>query len=301
MFRTNSNYFITHDRYLYQGQEMDDEVKGEGNSYTTEFRQYDPRLGCWLSMDPYIQFVGSQYTSFNNNPIFCIDPDGGWVPVVVEQKTMKDDPKDKTKYITETKTILGAKFEEGDDAKSLAKFLDITEEEAGKLFESECNLANSEIGKYIPVPEDIAGPINEALQNTAKGGSEDYNCWASAIYTSQGRFPLEGGAKSNKKYGTPGKFDQRLKDSDYKNVSTKYDEWTFGRTIFKFRDSDWDLMNGYSEETTHGAIFLGYDKKGTMYFFTKNGWNDAPCIMTSKEVADLYGFMRNGQKAYNFK
>ena len=31
-------------RYGFQGSEMDDEVKGEGNSYTTEFRQLDPRL-----------------------------------------------------------------------------------------------------------------------------------------------------------------------------------------------------------------------------------------------------------------
>lgn len=33
MFRTNSNYFKTHDRYLFQGQAKDNEVKGERDSY----------------------------------------------------------------------------------------------------------------------------------------------------------------------------------------------------------------------------------------------------------------------------
>jgi len=33
-------------RYAFNGMEKDDEVKGSGNSYTTEFRQYDSRLGC---------------------------------------------------------------------------------------------------------------------------------------------------------------------------------------------------------------------------------------------------------------
>ncbi|MDD2982853.1 MAG: hypothetical protein PHQ74_05645 [Crocinitomicaceae bacterium] len=39
-------------RYGYQGSEKDNEVKGKGNSYTTFFRQLDPRLGRWLTIDP---------------------------------------------------------------------------------------------------------------------------------------------------------------------------------------------------------------------------------------------------------
>ncbi|GEM_PF-5042564 len=65
-------------RYGFQGQEKDDEVKGEGNSYTTEFRQLDPRLGRWLSLDPLMaKYPGmSPYVAFNNNPITIIDPLG---------------------------------------------------------------------------------------------------------------------------------------------------------------------------------------------------------------------------------
>jgi hypothetical protein len=39
-------------RYGYQGSEKDDELKGGGNSYTTFFRQLDPRVGRWFSIDP---------------------------------------------------------------------------------------------------------------------------------------------------------------------------------------------------------------------------------------------------------
>jgi RHS repeat-associated protein len=58
--------------------EGDNEVKGQGNSYTTEFRQYDARLGRWLSLDPLMaQFPWqSPYCAMNNNPISLIDPTG---------------------------------------------------------------------------------------------------------------------------------------------------------------------------------------------------------------------------------
>jgi RHS repeat-associated protein len=56
--------------------EKDDEVKGEGNSYTTEFRQYDSRVGRWLSLDPIIKPYMSSYISFRNSPNIYIDPRG---------------------------------------------------------------------------------------------------------------------------------------------------------------------------------------------------------------------------------
>ena len=62
-------------RYGYQGSEKDNETKGNGNSYTTEFRQLDPRLGRWLSVDP-LSFKfpwQSTYIAFDNNPISLVD------------------------------------------------------------------------------------------------------------------------------------------------------------------------------------------------------------------------------------
>jgi RHS repeat-associated protein len=65
-------------RYAYNGMEKDNEVKGNGNSYTTEFRQYDPRLGRWLSLDPLMMSFPwmSPYVAFDNNPVYYVDPYG---------------------------------------------------------------------------------------------------------------------------------------------------------------------------------------------------------------------------------
>jgi len=65
-------------RFGFNGMEKDNEVKGNGNSYTTQFRQYDPRLGKWLSLDPLMGKFPHQspYAAFDNNPINVIDPSG---------------------------------------------------------------------------------------------------------------------------------------------------------------------------------------------------------------------------------
>ena len=65
-------------KYGFNGMERDDEVSGSGNSYTTEFRQYDPRLGRWKSIDPLFQSFPwqSPYVAFDNNPIYYRDPKG---------------------------------------------------------------------------------------------------------------------------------------------------------------------------------------------------------------------------------
>jgi RHS repeat-associated protein len=65
-------------RYAFNGMEEDPEVSGDGNSYTTEFRGYDPRLGRWKSLDPLMAKFphASPFEGFANNPIFYIDPKG---------------------------------------------------------------------------------------------------------------------------------------------------------------------------------------------------------------------------------
>jgi RHS repeat-associated protein len=65
-------------KHLFHGMEHDVEVSGSGNSYTTEFRQYDPRLGRWKSIDELMQLFPdkSPYIAFANNPIVYIDPTG---------------------------------------------------------------------------------------------------------------------------------------------------------------------------------------------------------------------------------
>lgn len=74
----NRNYASGDYSYGFNGMEKDDEMKGSGNSYTTEFRQLDSRLGIWLSLDPLMAKYPYQspYATFNNNPIYFKDPSG---------------------------------------------------------------------------------------------------------------------------------------------------------------------------------------------------------------------------------
>lgn len=64
--------------YSFNGMKIDNNFKGKGNSYTTEFRQYIPHLVRWLTIDP-LAFsfpLQSPYAAFDNNPIFHKDPNG---------------------------------------------------------------------------------------------------------------------------------------------------------------------------------------------------------------------------------
>jgi RHS repeat-associated protein len=65
-------------RYAFNGMETDKEVSGQGNSYTTQFRQYDPRLGRWKSLDPLAGKYPNQspFNAFNDNPLYFTDPLG---------------------------------------------------------------------------------------------------------------------------------------------------------------------------------------------------------------------------------
>jgi RHS repeat-associated protein len=65
-------------RYGFQGQESDDEVKGEGNSINFEFRMHDPRIGRFLSVDPLSAKYphNSPYAFSENIVIHCFELEG---------------------------------------------------------------------------------------------------------------------------------------------------------------------------------------------------------------------------------
>src|SRR5690554_1720163 len=92
-------------RYGFNGMERDDDIKGRGNSYTTEFRQYDPRLGRWLSIDPLFKNFPwqSPYVAFDNNPIVNNDPKGA------AAENQSDGSKSKKEKLQEKETKLREK------------------------------------------------------------------------------------------------------------------------------------------------------------------------------------------------
>ncbi|MBS1690050.1 MAG: hypothetical protein JSS96_15075, partial [Bacteroidetes bacterium] len=73
-------------RYGFNGQLKDNEWAGIGNHMSTEFRQYDSRLGRWLSVDPLMaKFPSwSPYVFAFDNPIQLNDPKGDAPPTIKE-------------------------------------------------------------------------------------------------------------------------------------------------------------------------------------------------------------------------
>lgn len=65
-------------RYAFQGQEKDDEIKGEGNSVNYTFRMHDPRLGRFFAIDPLTAKFPyySPYQFSGNRVIDCIELEG---------------------------------------------------------------------------------------------------------------------------------------------------------------------------------------------------------------------------------
>lgn len=65
-------------RYGFQGQEKDDEMKGEGNSVNYTYRMHDPRVGRFFATDPLASKYphNSPYAFSENNVIHMIELEG---------------------------------------------------------------------------------------------------------------------------------------------------------------------------------------------------------------------------------
>ena len=75
-------------RYGFNGNEKDNEIKGESSQVDYGDRIYDPRLGRWLSKDPFMaKYPGiSPYGFSLNNPISFSDKDGDSVIITITIK-----------------------------------------------------------------------------------------------------------------------------------------------------------------------------------------------------------------------
>jgi RHS repeat-associated protein len=63
-------------RFGFNGQVKDDEIYGEGNTYSAQYWEYDARLGRRWNIDPVDQISISNYACFGDNPVVNIDPMG---------------------------------------------------------------------------------------------------------------------------------------------------------------------------------------------------------------------------------
>lgn len=72
--------------YSFQGQEHDDEIKGEGNSINYKFRMHDPRVGRFFAIDPLASKYPhySPYSFSGNRVIDAVELEGLEPELVIE-------------------------------------------------------------------------------------------------------------------------------------------------------------------------------------------------------------------------
>ena len=65
-------------RYGFQGQELDNEIKGEGNSINYKYRMHDPRVGRFFAVDPleYEYPHNSPYAFSENRLLDAVELEG---------------------------------------------------------------------------------------------------------------------------------------------------------------------------------------------------------------------------------
>ena len=91
-------------RYGFQGQEKDDELKGEGNSLNYTFRMHDPRVGRFFATDPLENDYPwySPYQFGGNSTLMSVELEG-----LEESKTANENKKKKKELGIFEHVILG--------------------------------------------------------------------------------------------------------------------------------------------------------------------------------------------------
>ncbi len=279
--------YIPHYRYFFNGQEVDNEVYGEGAVLGYEFRQFDARTGRWWSVDPLAdKYPGvSPYVFCNENPIALIDPSGAevWKPEVDEKGNIM------------------ATAEPGDDIASFKKFMgpayldDEISTMYNQLSDGKINLTQS----YGGVFQLMSDAINDARRDPEFEDRDNHNCWGASLALLKGK-QLYGNGKGIYPWSDDGVglnssviFDLCLKNA-YTSVSQS--QSSVGKTILRFG------FPGIGN-TSHGSIFMGVDKNGNEYTFTKNGWTPRPIICKVSQISWKYlsiqGINNNDSGYYN--
>jgi RHS repeat-associated protein len=174
----------------FQGQEKDDEVKGDGNSYYTEFRMYDPRLGRWLSTDKIQKYHESPYVAFGNNPNNFIDPDGldriGLIQEHWEQARREEEAMYRNELENQSPRITNPnpeEFQREIERRMNAKYYLIDEQPQEQLSAENQNMSISR--DLSPGNQSISseGRTSSGIQDLSIEAEEDFNDFMTSNYT----------------------------------------------------------------------------------------------------------------------
>jgi RHS repeat-associated protein len=239
--------------------------------YDVSARNYDPALGRWMNVDPLAEQMPSWslYNYVFNNPINLVDPTG-MAPEVSEWKPDKNG---------------NLVAEAGDNAKTLAKHLSVSQSEASKMIKDQGLLTNILFtddtvyeNQTLEVDNNITRGINNSKGITiaeAKAGKKGVSS-TDAYYCDQGAQMAVNGDEINSKNATNYSqfFPPHMKD--FKQVDS-FDSVPFNKGI---------ALIGTGLEQ-HVVSNYGQSSDGTNYVFSKDGNKYKPQVYTLQHTIDL--------------
>jgi RHS repeat-associated protein len=164
-------------RYGFQGQEKDDEIKGEGNSVNYTFRMHDPRVGRFFARDPlsvkYPHY--SPYSFSGNRVIDAIELEGLEEFILINNGSSYTLVWDITARGSSEKGVYGGKIQTGtimvvdNSGQIIENVRALTAEELGYSWISERRLTKTPAKKYEGTKwkgQYEGGEINHAIDGT---------------------------------------------------------------------------------------------------------------------------------------
>jgi hypothetical protein len=263
-------------RYGFNGFEKDDEIKGSGNHLSFNDFGYDPRLGRRWRVDPHSGNYPSMsgYSSFANNPIINLDPDGKDIVYFNTQGLESH----RVKSNTEFKTFIMGSAKAGDPKISVVGWKEVA---MPKIIEERTQSGEATTGTEYQENDYViaarTGYFNQAknagnLNLYTEGGNAIPKDAVQAIPDLDPTL-VKAVAMQESHLGTTGVTDimQANVPGDWSALKSKY-----GLTKGESTSTTNSLYGGIRLLATKG--FKGgvsYDKKTGLSTYTFQGWNKA--------------------------